>query len=151
MSKQFPKWSQEPPAGKQVRVSEQPESSNTQSPAWQFHKRDKDHATWGWDKLSDADFRALLHDVLCNFESMTWAEILKAAGGRNHGNNHHLIPVEKCCKEAQQRLVDLHLDDLDDIFSLRLDGKTRLFGIRDGRVLRFIWHDPDHSVYPLVR
>lgn len=80
---------------------------------------------------------------------MTWGELLKAAGGRKNGNNHHQIDVAACCDEAQRRLQALHLDDIDQLFSLRLTGKWRLFGMKDGRVLRFLWCDQEHTVYPL--
>ncbi|MDP9932536.1 hypothetical protein J2X92_004791 [Variovorax paradoxus] len=76
---------------------------------------------------------------------MTWAEIQSATGGRKEGNNNHFVPVAKMPKEAQDRLIELRLDDIDDLFSLRLQNALRLYGIRDGRVLRLIWHDPHHG------
>jgi len=42
------------------------------------------------------------------------------------------------------------LDELtDDLFSLRLEGDMRIWGIRLGRVLQLVWYDPRHEVYPL--
>lgn len=78
---------------------------------------------------------------------MTWAEIQQATGGRLSGNNNHFLSVEDCCKDAKKRLEEIGLPDCDQIFSLRISGKLRLHGIKDGRVLRFIWYDPNHSVY----
>jgi len=146
-----PVWTQSPQSGKSVRFNAAPESTDGQSPAWQFHKRDKDHTKWGWSKLSAEDFQGILHTHLCQFETMTWAEILKASGGRTHGTNHHNIELSRCSKEAQKRLQELKSDDVDELFSLRINATTRLFGIKEGRVLRFIWHDPDHSVYQVKR
>ncbi len=120
-------------------------------PSWQFHKCDKDHPDWGWDLLRADEFVDILTKQLCHFETMTWDEILKASGGRNQGNNHHNIEIDKCCKDAQNRLMQLKLDDIDQLFSLRLTGKFRLWGIKEGQVLRFIWIDKEHTVYPTTR
>lgn len=159
-SKKSPKWNSEPSKDKAVKqkqspnsddktvkYKQSPDSYDKQCPAWQFHKIDKEHTEWGWNKLNPADFIQLIHDSLCNFETMTWAEIQQAAGGRTSGNNSHFISVENCSKDAQKRLEEIGLPDCDQIFSLRITGKLRLHGIKDGRVLRFIWHDPNHTVY----
>jgi hypothetical protein len=63
-------WKQEPATNKEVRIQASPESTDKQTPAWQFHKRDKDHEKWGWDKLSAEDFCELLHGQLAYFETM---------------------------------------------------------------------------------
>lgn len=144
-------WKQEPATNKEVRIQASPESTDKQTPAWQFHKRDKDHEKWGWDKLSAEDFCELLHGQLANFETMTWAEILRAVGDKKDGNMHHNVSVERCSKDAQKRLAELKADDLDEVFSLRLSNKHRLYGVKEGRVLRFIWHDTDHSVYEVKK
>lgn len=136
---------------KRVNYGSNPESFDKQTPAWQFHRRDRDHAEWGWDKLSVEDFHSLVHDKLCNFESMTWADIAKDTGDKRSGNKHHNIPIGNCSKEAQRRLAELKADDVDEVFSLRLTNTLRLFGVREGRVLRFLWHDPNHTVYPIAR
>lgn len=143
-----PSWAISPSPSKTPKTKAQPESTDTQTIAWHFGLRDKDHAAWGWDKLSSEGFMNLLHE-LCHLETMTWAELAKAVGDKRSGNKHHLINITDCCKDAQTRLEELKQEDIDQLFSLRLTNKLRLFGIRNGRVLRLIWHDPDHSVYPL--
>ena len=46
------KWKVTPPVtSKDVKILASPESTDKQTPAWQFHKRDRDHSEWGWDKL----------------------------------------------------------------------------------------------------
>lgn len=135
-------------AVKSVRAAHEPESFDRQTPLWQFHRCDMDHGTWGWSTLDSSEFLKVLQ-FLRGIETMTWAEIMRAAGGRSHGNNHHSIPVDGLCKEARQRLIELQLDEFDEVFSLRVDARKRIFGIRDGRVLRIIWHDPNHSVCPV--
>ena len=88
---------------------------------------------------------------------MSWGEIKSQAGGKAEGNgtNHHALPKDKFTKDAKDRLEILKLDDYEELFSLRLGNKIRLYGIKDGRVLRFIWHDPYHGenkgAYPVKK
>jgi hypothetical protein len=136
--------SREPNSGQQIRAKENPVSTEHQTPAWQFHRCDEEHSLWGWSKLAEGkrlEIIKLLHD----FEKMSWNEIKKAAGGRSSGTNNHSLPIDGFTKEAQKRLQQLKLDDVDELFSLRLNNTLRLYGVRDGRVLRFIWHDPHHG------
>lgn len=76
---------------------------------------------------------------------MTWAEISQVAGDRRRGNNHHHIGVEDLTREAQKRLSEINQDDVDGIFSFRLAGRKRIYGIREGRVLKLLWYDPFHG------
>lgn len=85
---------------------------------------------------------------------MTWAEIEKACGGRSHGNASHFVKVAKISKKASARLKEIKQEDTEDIFSLRIEGKVRIYGIRDNAVLKILWFDPWHeysnpkAVYP---
>jgi hypothetical protein len=46
-------------------------------------------------------------------------------------------------------LRDRELDDVDELFSLRMGGaKKRIYGIRDRGTLQVIWWDPEHEIYP---
>jgi hypothetical protein len=139
-----PRIGHEPNTGKQVRARENPGSTDHQTPAWQFHRCDEDHSLWGWKKLSDKEHIELIKS-LHGFEKMPWSQIKQAAGGRSSGTNNHPLPIDKFNKDALKRLEELKLDDTDELFSLRLNNTLRLYGIRDGRVLRFIWHDPHHG------
>ena len=68
--------------------------------------------------------------------------------GKNGRSKHHSIDIKDLCEEAQERLVELKLDDLDSLFSLRLDGTLRIFGIRNQNYLRILWVDQDHKICP---
>ena len=126
-------------------VNQNPGSTDHETPAWQFNLCDYDHALWGWRKLSPHDFVALIHQHLRDIERMKWSDIKQAAGGRSRGTNSHPLPVVEFASDAKKRLQQLKLDDIDELFSLRLTSTLRLYGIRDGRVLKFIWHDPHHG------
>lgn len=84
-----------------------------------------------------------VRNKLANFESMTWAEIL-----RRSNNHHHLIPVERICAAAKERLEALGQADAETVLSLRLSNMERVFGILDGYVLRVLWWDPNHEICP---
>lgn len=80
-------------------------------------------------------------------ENMTWDTIEKAVHGRGGKSKNHEIPVYQLVKEAKQRLRDLDLDERESLFSLRLSGKKRVWGIRNFNVLEILWIDPDHQIY----
>ena len=139
-----PRIEHEPNSGKQVRAKENPGSTDHQTPAWQFHRCDEDHSLWGWGKLTEKQHLDIIKS-LHGFERTTWTQIKQAAGGRSSGTNSHPLPIDGFNKNAIKRLQELKLDDIDELFSLRLNNTLRLYGIKDGRVLRFIWHDPHHG------
>jgi hypothetical protein len=73
-------------------------------------------------------------------ETMTWHSISETGS--------HFIDVSGLSKPARDRLMEIHQDDVDQLYSLRVTGRLRIFGIRDGGVLRVLWWDPDHQVCP---
>ena len=83
---------------------------------------------------------------------MTWDEIAKATGGKKkgRGNNHHFVQVEKLTKKAKDRLVELKQEDVSELFSLRLTGQTRIYGMRDRRALKLLWYDKYHGTNALA-
>ena len=82
---------------------------------------------------------------LRDFESMTWAEIMRAAGGRARGSNSHFVEVRNLTGHAKQRLAEIGQDDVSELFSLRLSATVRIYGIRDRRALKLLWYDPHHG------
>lgn len=141
------------PRGPEVRQGADPGATETDTVCWQVQLLDWDHPDWGWLKLKRSPWINILQH-LRTIEGLTWADLKAAAGGRAHGTNHHSVPVAKCNRAARDRLKDLNLDDCDELFSLRLSNKERLYGIRDRRALKLLWHDPFHgenakAVYPV--
>ena len=96
---------------------ENPDSFMGKHPAWKFARCDKEHAEWGFCH-EQFDFEIM--EKLESFESMTWAEILEASGGksRGKGNNNHFIEIENLHKTARQRMEKLKIIT-DEVFSLR--------------------------------
>lgn len=126
---------------------EDPEEYKTKTPAWAFSRCDTEKwALCGCKEIYDSVIKKL-----GDFEGLTWMEIMSQSGGRSHGTNSHFEDVGELIREAQKRLRELHLDDLDQVFSLRLSGTERIYGILNDRVLRIIWYDPNHEIYPMSK
>ena len=97
---------------------------------------------FGWHEVTLSEVTAI-QKRLAAFESMTWKEILHQSN-----DDHHFIPVEKLCGPAQERLA-LIAPDVDEVMSLRIAKKRRVYGIMDQEVCQIVFWDPLHLVYPM--
>ncbi len=70
---------------------------------------------------------------------------------RAEDNGSHLVDVDNLASDAKKRLREIGQDDLDQLYSLRISGKKRIWGIREGYLLWFLWWDPFHSVCPSTK
>lgn len=130
------------PVERSARIAADPSDTNRLTPVWSIAIFDLD-GPWGRDRIEQSD--ALWTDIfpkLKNYESMTWADILKD----KHRN--HSVTLDRLIKAARQRLDELKQNDLDELFRLRLSGEQRVWGIRDGRVFKILWWDPNHEICP---
>jgi len=150
-----PKAREGPTGRKESRTgpSLDPASHDRETIVWGFAIADLE-GPWGWRTEAAHDWWRAILPKLQRFESMTWAEIMQATGGRARGNNSHFVQVQNLTRQAKSRLAEIKCDDVDALFSLRLDGTTRVYGIRDGRALKLLWYDPyhgtnDRAVYPV--
>jgi hypothetical protein len=134
------------PKRESVRPGGDPDSFLWQTPVWRFSDFDWD-GPWGLStcvhKVNHLQTHFQQH--LSSLETMTWAEILRAAGGKGEGkgNNSHEIARDNFKKLAIKRL-DAKGIMSDTIFSLRLDQGTRVYGVREGRCLKITFFDPHH-------
>jgi len=121
-----------------------PDSVLKRTPVWRFSLMDR-QGPWGWANIPSADvFIYVLCQKLKNFETMTWDEI-----DRNKQN--HIMPVFRVSNQAQKRLKEIKLNDRDELYSLRLSGKERIWGIRALDSFYILWWDPEHTVYPVSK
>jgi hypothetical protein len=149
-SKKKPRKSQKnEPGDRQVRVKNSGESNRGKNPAWRIGNMDlSTEFPWSFAKIGREQWWEDIYPKLDSYESMTWQEILSATGGRSHGNNSHNIPISELIKEARDRLAEINLDDVDELFSLRLEGKIRIWGMLDNDALKILWYDPKHEICP---
>lgn len=131
---------------KMTKCVEEPDSFYDHAPVWSFQMLDDDYHKWGMVHVDDMN-DTIIHK-LKSYEGMTWGEIIKATGGRKNGNNNHYENISDLIPEAQKRWKELHLEEYDRIFSLRLTNLQRLYGILYDEVFRIIWFDPIHEIYP---
>jgi hypothetical protein len=136
------------PQRKKTGIEKNPNSYLHERPKWRFCNCDK-------ERWSLSACKNIYQDIICklqNFETMTWADINSSNGGRTHGSNNHWIDITKLIPEAQHRLKELHLyEDSQHIYSLRLSGKERLFGMIEEGVFYIIWYDQNHEICPCVK
>lgn len=112
-------------------------------PSWRFNRLDLEATSpYSWHKAKKQDWQEVL-DKLGNLETQTWAQLL--------GDHHHRISVDVLSKDAKQRLLQLKLDDYEDVLSIRLTGKRRVFGLQDGHACLLLWWDPHHKVCPSTK
>lgn len=136
----------QPKSALKVIVEKKPKSigipQSPQNLVWSFSVMDFE-GPFGWDKCDDHEKFIEIFKRKKLFEGMTYNEILKTES--------HPIETYRLSKEARDRLVDLKLDEWDEVFSLRLTGRNRVFCLKDEGVMRILWWDPEHLVYPVEK
>lgn len=134
-SKQFPFQS---PA-----ESKLPKSGNFQASSYsnlEFRAGQMDmEGPWGWNRFDPMNMQDLFHKIF-DSQKLTWQTLRE--------NGSHLVQVNDLCTMAQKRLVELSKDDYEELFSLRVTGRKRIWGIKDGSILWLLWWDPEHEVCP---
>jgi hypothetical protein len=113
----------------------------TMKPAWRVSMLEMCDP-FGWHLIVKEKV-AEIRNKLGEFEKLTWREILVDQSNRNHA-----IQVDQLTKEARIRLAELGQDDVDEVISLRLSSRERVFGIKHVEALMLLWWDPDHRVCP---
>jgi hypothetical protein len=105
--------------------------------AWRFSGCDRG-GPFSWAELTDKFKEAI--ERLHEFETKSWDEIIRSGS--------HPIAVSDIEKPARDRLVQIKQDDIDELMSFRIDGKKRIWCIKDGNIMRVLWWDPEHAVCP---
>ena len=115
-------------------------------PSWRFSRCDMGHDKWS--VFQNGMLRDDIFEKLKSYEGMTWAEIQSASGGKaeGNGNNNHFEDVSSFSKEARDRCEKIKLYE-DQLFSLRLGGRPRLYGVIDDGAFEIIWYDKEHEIY----
>jgi hypothetical protein len=119
---------------------------------------------WIFDSVDrDGDFRFTVDhignkckdvlDKVIHYSALTWAEIKKETHGSKGKSKHHFLTrggLDRLSEEARERIERLKLEeDVDNIFSMRFDGKTRVIGLRKDQHFVVKWFDPEHKFYPV--
>ena len=136
-----PKAAQTPKSAN-PRIEASPESTNSLTPVWSIASFDHE-GIWGVELCRKCDdLWGKIFSKLRNYETMTWNQI------QQNKKRDHSVPVHSMISKAQTRLEELKLDDEEELFRFRLDGESRVWGIREGRVFKILWWDPNHEICP---
>lgn len=130
---------------KSPKAIENPQSFYDMHPIWSFKLLDNSYTKWGFVHTND-----LYNDIIVklkDYEGMTWGDVIKASGGRAHGNNNHYENISDLIPEAQKRWREIRLEEYDRVFSLRLTGEQRLYGVLLDGIFRIVWFDQHHEIY----
>ena len=131
-------------ADKVPRQVEDPLSFHKEYPVWRMGKVDVGCEHWGWNLIDGATMHRI-REKLASYETMTFREILnKDATGCHDVDIYQMIP------KAQARVEAIKLTR-DSLFSLRITGKERVWGIRTNHVIELLWWDPEHEVCPATK
>ena len=108
---------------------------------WHFRHLDHDEP-FGWHVC---DRETLVRTILVrarSLETMSWREL------REQDLLHH-YRIDKVCPEARRRLEQIGQADIDELYSLRIEKRRRVWGVRDRLYFRVLWWDPDHAIHPM--
>jgi len=101
--------------------------------------------------ISENPFWSDIYSKIRHFEITSWHTIERELfGKRKRKTKHHNVSVSDIIPEAQKRLEKLRRDDIDELFSIRFDGKLRIWGIRKYSYLQVLWFDFYHEICPSI-
>lgn len=124
-----------------------PDAFWTEHPTWRVGRLEMVDP-YGFHALSSQDAESI-RERLAAFERLTWREIVRPITG-GHPQNH-LMPIDRLkCEKAKARLEDI-APDVDDLMSLRVSAKGRLWGIMDRATCQLVFWDPLHQIYPVEK
>jgi hypothetical protein len=129
-----------------------PQSTTGEHPRFSFKHADV-HCRDAW-AFKPGLLAADIFTFICEVSQSTWGEIEnQETGTGRRKKRHHSYSVDGLCERARDRFGERHYDELFDpeVVRFRLDGKQRLWGVREGAVFHVIWWDPEHKVCPTDR
>lgn len=145
--KQIPTTKKTNGRGKQI-VEPHLYNSDSKKVAWCFDMVDKNGAFRFAPERPDFDCKKVIEKLL-SFSSMTWADLKRSTHDQGK-SKHHFLSLDALSHEAMERIKALNLgeEDQDRIFSLALENKLRLIGVRENEKFHVIWYDPKHEFCP---
>lgn len=114
---------------------------NKLHPAWRIASLEMCDP-YGWHELDQSKLNEI-RERLSHWEKLTWNEILVLQKKWNH-----TVPTASLKKRARDRLTALGLDaSFEEITSLRLTGRGRIWGFRVNGAMTLLWWDSNHDVW----
>jgi len=89
---------------------------------------------------------------IIHYSMKTWREIKRETHGPANKTKHHHLDYDHLSDSAKQRIARLRLEsDVDNLYSMRLDNKTRIIGLQDREFFIVKWFDSDHRFCPSTK
>lgn len=109
---------------------------------------------WNWKEpraWNDIEWENDIAGKLNSFESLKWSELIsqRTGGKKKRRKLHHEQEVSSLCKEAQDRWLELGLEEYETAFRFRLGGTKRIWGYRLGAHFHLVWYERHHKIYPV--
>ena len=111
---------------------------------------------WSWQEQRRWTEEEWQTQILQNFsflEKLTWSEILfeqkTPAKGDKSVPKHHPQELSTLVKEAQNRWIEIGLEEYDTAFRFRFTGTIRAWGIKLQGHFYLIWWERYHKIYPV--
>jgi hypothetical protein len=101
--------------------------------AWRFSGADR-AGPFSWAAIENAEKFKEIIEKLHDFETKNWGQISDT--GSHPIQRGHLV------RSAQDRLVAIGQDDIDELMSFRLTGPNRVWCIQHENIMRVLWWDP---------
>ena len=121
---------------------ENPDNYLSMRPAWRFHRAVPAERIWSIYQNDGKSFVEHILPKLREIENMSWTNIIQSEKHKSHN-----VEIGSLTKKAQNELQELKIYQ-DELFSLRLTSKKRLWGILEEGVLNILWYDPEHEICP---
>ncbi len=131
-----PKFGAVPDSYKKPRAEELP--NDNLRPEFKTEKMDM-NGKWGWSSFEALNIKHFL-GKLFESQKLTWQELRQ--------NGSHQISVDQIVTDARKRLQILQLDEWEELYSIRIAGKPRLWGIKESSIFWILWWDPNHEICP---
>lgn len=132
-----------PAINKKPVVAEDPDKGRNKPIVWKFHKMvlDKDRP-WNWCRLEESKKTGEVFKKLGLIENKTFNELVA-------DRKHHPIPIEDFkSRKVHKQLELLGIPDVGSLFSLRINGKPRVYCMFSMNQFSLLWYDPNHEIYP---
>jgi hypothetical protein len=149
------KVQEQPNRNKSVYIPSEENFSNNCNLTWCTTISDLE-GEWSWQEQRCWAEKEWETQILPNFsllEKSTWSEILfeqkTPAKDNKSVPKHHNQELITVVKEAQDRWLDIGLEEYDTAFRFRFTGTIRAWGIKLQGHFYLIWWERHHKIYPV--
>lgn len=112
--------------------------------------------TWGDSRAwSEDEWSRSIQPALDCLSHSTWQEIEQMSARGKRGKRlraHHGHDLTELVAEAQERWIDLSLEEFDNVFRFRVGGqKRRAWGFIVQAHFHLVWWDRTHQIFPVSK